>query len=672
MESTGTVNYTMFVYLGIAYVVLVCAIFFIWRAIQARRAIKVNKSSTINKRGKNKFYLFYKIFRTFPGIKKTFKKVLDNTESIYPADMMSINREATKIMLKAVMFAAIIIISTFVLSKGDLWYICMGIMASFVIFHYNITSTFDKMERVILEQLKDFLSCVRHHYLTRAIIEDAVEDTLDEIPYEIGLHISRIHEILISPIMEEKAEEYTSTSPNRFLLLLLSICTSSKEYGNGDSSFLDSLSYLKEEINSEILKKDNIKYAFSTLSGICLAPVFFLKPVEAWAISNMTELSDFYKGSYGKTLMVIIFVLAFCSYYLVDVLKESKRGEIVKNNIWLKIASLPKITTILNKIINKNYTKMRKINEDMKEVGDQTGPKALIAKQCIFALAAFVFVNSSAMVTAVTQKLTMLENYVADFDSDIVPNERYREAMQNTSKDYVMKYKKMDVTQLTKETLATEIQSEGKLRNGDYALIVAEEVIRELEAYKNTYYKWYMLLISIGISVIAFMVPKWFLKFKCKVSGMNKEEEINQFQTLILVLMHADGIRLDSILEWMEKFAYSFKSTIEDCIISLESGEKQALEEMQLKEENKSFQRFVDCLLAIDETDIETAFAEVVIDREHSLKERDMKSKQNTEKRSGTAKIFAFTPFTFLLFGYLLTPMMIMALKMFFIMDFSI
>lgn len=667
-----TVDYSKFIYIAIAYVAIVIVVFLIYTAVQKRRAVKINKSNTINKRGKNKLYAFYKIFRTLPGVKKTFKKVIDNTESIYPADMVSVNKEATKIMMKSVGFAGIIILVSLLMSQGDLWYMLMGILAALVIFHYNISSTFDKMEMVLLDQLKDFLSCVRHHYLNTPIIEDAVEDTLDEIPYEIGLHISKIHEILISPIMEEKTEEYTSTSPNRFLLLLLSICTSAKEYSNGDSTFLDSLSYLKEEINAEILKKKNIKHSFATLTGISIAPVFFLKPVEAWAISNMNELKPFYNGIYGKSIMIAVFILAFAAYYMVDVLKESKRGEIIKSNIWLKIASMPKISTIFNKIINKNYTKMLKVNEDMKEVGDQTGPKALLAKQCVFAIAAFILVNSTAFISTVTEKLTMLDNYVADFDSEIIPNERYLNAMQTSTKEYVLKYKKQDITKMSRDALIADMKQGSTIQNEAYLSLMADEVIRELNEYKNTYYKWYVLLISIGASVLAFMIPKWYLRFKCSVSSMNKEEEVNQFQTLILVLMNATGIRLDEILEWMDKFAYSFKASIEDCIISLESGEQQALETMQLQEENKSFQRFVDCLKGIDESDIQTAFSEVLIDREHSLKERDMVNKQTIEKRSSTARILAFVPFMFLLIVYLLGPMVIMALKMLLVMDFSI
>ena len=225
---------------------------------------------------------------------------------------------------------------------------------------------------------------------------------------------------------------------------------------------------------------------------------------------------------------------------------------------------------------------------------------------------------------------------------------------------------------MSRDAIIADMKQGSTIQNETYLSLMADEVIRELNEYKNTYYKWYVLLISIGASVLAFMIPKWYLKFKCSVSSMNKEEEVNQFQTLILVLMNATGIRLDEILEWMDKFAYSFKASIEDCIISLESGEQQALETMQLQEENKSFQRFVDCLKGIDESDIQTAFSEVLIDREHSLKERDMVNKQTIEKRSSTARILAFVPFMFLLIVYLLGPMVVMALKMLLVMDFSI
>lgn len=665
-------DYKNYIIMALLYLAIIFAVYFVYETVRKRRVAVINKSSHINGRGKNKLYFFYRLFRAAPGIRKTFSRVIANTESVYPSDQMSINKEATKIMLKSTGFAAVIMAASVILSRGDLWYLLMGVMTSLVIFHHSISSTFQKKEYELLEQLKDFLSCVRHHYMNRAIVEDAVEDTLDEIPYEISLHIARIHEILVSPIVEEKTEEYTSTSPNRFLLLLLSICTSSKEYGDSDGNFLNSLSYLKEEINTEKLKQDKIRYAFSTLTGICLCVVFFLKPVEIWAISNMPELRSFYGGMAGKALMVAIFLLCFASYYLVDVLKESRRGEIVKQNIWSRVAARPVISPVLNRVVNKNYLKARRLNEDMKEVGDQTGPKAFLAKQCVFALAAFLFVNATVLISTIEEKLTMLGDYVAEFDDAVVPNERYLQIMQEASKDYALRYRHLPAGELDEDMLAAELRESGTIQNQIYSEIVAQEVVRELTKYKNTYFKWYMVLAALALSVAAFQVPKWYLIFKCRVSSMNKEEEVNQFQTLILILMHADGIRLDAILEWMERFSYSFKATLEECIINLESGERAALEQMQMSEENKSFQRFVDCLFAIDETDIKTAFAELATDREYSLKERERKNDQNTEQKSMAARTIAFVPFTVLLAGYLLGPMLVMAVRMIFTMDFTI
>lgn len=664
------VNYSVFVYIAIAYVSLVTIIFVMYRAIQKRRAEKININKRLNSRGRNKFYFLYRLFKVIPFVNKLFNKVIKNTEAVYPADQMSINKEATKTMMKSMGLSGAAILATLFMANGDLWYLLMGIMAAVVIFHSNITSTFQKMEFKLLEQMVLFLSVVRHHYRKSYIVEDAIEDTLDDIPYEIGLHVAKIHEILISPIMDEKTEEYTSTAPNRFMLLLLSICASSKEYGNGDDSFLDSLSHLKEEVNAELLNQRKNKDAFAMLTGVCLCVVFLLKPCEAWATSNMPDLVSFYTGMGGKAFMIGIFIISFICYYLIEALKETKRGDIVQYNIWSKIASLPYISVVLNKIVNKNYLKARRLNENMKEIGDHTGPKAFLIKQCVFAMIAFVFFNCTVLVNTVQDKFTMLKEYVVEFDSNIVPNKRYREVMQQASKEYVELMK--DVKNPDAEQIKQQLVKSGKVRNEIYALLVAEEVTRKINEYQNTYFKWYTLILAIGAACIAYQCPMWYLKFKCKLSTQNKEEEVGQFQTLILILMNADGIRMDTILEWLSRFAYSFKSTIDDCIIELESGERKALEKMKMSEDNQSFQMFVDCLISTDETDIRSAFSEILIDREHLLKERERSNDSMRDKKSGTAKILAFIPSMVLLFGYLSGPMVILAIKMASSMNFNV
>lgn len=656
-----------------AFLIIAAVIYFIYQILQLQRNQVINKSDKINKTGRNKLHVFYKIFRTTPGLKKIFSQILLNTESVYPADPMSVNREATKIMLKGISFSAVIILITLVTSfiwGVSLLLICGGVLTSVVCFFYNINNTFREMEYTLLGQFKIFLENVRHHYMNCGIVEDSVEETLDEIPYEIGLHIARIHEILVSPIMEEKVEEYAAEAPNRFFLLLLSICSSIKEYGG--ETFTDSLSYLKEEINIEILKMDAIRNAFSGIQLVSLLVVLFLRPIQIWAESCMPDLEDFYRGTYGTCILVAAFLMSFGAYYLVDILRDGKRGELIKDSLYAKISRIPKLSRILNQVVNKSYTKYRYLNEQMKEIGDQTGPKAFIVKQVIFALAAFFIVTSATITSTVREKFTMLENYVAEFDSDITPNERYLATMQETASNYVQDLKKANLNTLTEEDIANDILESGALRNEDYAAAVAKSVYAELKSYKNTYYHWYSLLIALAAAAIGFYIPKGVLEFKCMITSMNKEDEIAQFQTIVLVLMHVDGIRLDQILEWMDRFAYSFKESIDECIVSLESGEQAALEHMKNSEDNDSFKRFVDCLLTIDETDVPTAFGEIRIDRDYSLRKREQDNAISINKKSSIANIIGLAPATFVMLGYLLMPMMIMAVKMYMAMDFAI
>ena len=99
-------DYKNYIIMALLYLAIIFAVYFVYETVRKRRVAVINKSSHINGRGKNKLYFFYRLFRAAPGIRKTFSRVIANTESVYPSDQMSINKEATKIMLKSTGFAA--------------------------------------------------------------------------------------------------------------------------------------------------------------------------------------------------------------------------------------------------------------------------------------------------------------------------------------------------------------------------------------------------------------------------------------------------------------------------------------------------------------------------------------------------------------------------------------
>ena len=621
------------------------------------RTERLVRSPNIN-RNRNSFYFLFWCFNTIPGVNTVFQKVLENTEILYPADRMSINQEATKSMAKSSGIVIIMVVYTLLVSRGDIWFIAMGVIASICFFHKILTGTYKKKQEQLLNQMKVMINHLKHHYENKAIVEDALEDCIGEVPHEIE------HKIITSPTMEAEIEDYVNTSPNSNMLMLLMICSSCKIYSNGERSFLESLTYLEDEINQDVLTSMKIKEKFKMTLSICLGTVFFIKPIEIWVSKYFTGSAGFYSSMAGKAVLIGLFIMIFVLYFLIDALQNIGRKKIKESSIYKKLANTDPVSGLLNRYINKKFTKTMKLDENMKEIGDHTTPKAFYFKQLVFALLGFMLVFSGTVTGILSERKNAINSFNKSYDNSIVVDEKYRQTMEETSSRTAKKYKGVSTKKLDRDEIAEYAIKDGLKEN--YAYMVADKVIEQIDEYHQTYYKFWMLLLAIAGAVIGFYAPMLYLKFELFLSKGNKKMEVSQFQTLILIFMSSDGIRLDTILEWMERFAYSFKPTISECIISLESGEKKALEKMKNQEETcDEFIRFVDCLEIMIDTDIHTAFNDIQVDRAYLLKEREIEMDRIINERSSLASLLSLAPAMFLIFGYMVAPMSTLVSKMF-------
>lgn len=619
------------------------------------RTERLVRSPNIN-RNRNIFYFLFWCFNTIPGVNNVFQKVLKNTEILYPADRMSINQEATKSMAKSSGIVIIMVVYTLLVSRGDIWFIAMGVIASICFFHKILTGTYKKKQDQLLDQMKVMINHLKHHYENKAIVEDALEDCIGEVPHEIELHVEKIHKIITSPTMEAEIEDYVNTSPNSNMLMFLMICASCKVYSNGERSFIESLTYLEEEINQEKMTSLKIKEKFKFLEPICLGTVFFIKPAEIWVSNDFTGSAGFYSSMAGKAVLIGLFIMIFILYFLIDALQNIGRRKIKENSIYKKMANTDPVSGLLNRYINKKFTKTMKLDEYMKEVGDHTTPKAFYFKQLVFALLGFMLVFSGTVTGILSERKNAINNFTKSYDNSIVVDEKYRQTMEQASSHTAKKYKSVSAKKLDRDEIAEYAIKDGLKEN--YAYMVADKVIEQLDEYHQTYYKFWMLLLAIAGAAVGFYTPMLYLKFELFLSKGNKKMEVSQFQTLILIFMSSDGIRLDTILEWMERFAYSFKPTISECIISLESGEKKALEKMKNQEESSDeFIRFVDCLEIMIDNDIHTAFEDIQVDRAYMLKEREFEINKIINQRASWASFMAMAPAMLVIFGYLVAPM---------------
>lgn len=616
------------------------------------------------------YYYLYRMYSNTPLIKRFFLKMKAQITSIYPADTIDINIKATRDFSMALGGSLLIGLIIILMSGGDAFFIGIGLATSYVLFTQLLNSKITKMEDKLDAQFSDFLTDVRHYYHDTGDVADAVYNTFEDLPYEISLHINKIYEILISTHPDDEVAKYSDIAPNQFLMMFAAICSTIKEYGDkrmedGQWLFLKNLNHLKEELNVEILKKKQNNFKFKGLKAISVLPIFFLKPIELWAVSNMPEMKDFYSNGSGTIAMSVCFAVTILVYQLICNLKDGRVDEYKENTLLCKLANMPGIRWFLTAEVNKNYTKSLRIGNELKITGENIGPREFLLKRLIYGVALAIAFTIVITFATAQQKQQLLHNFEGEFENSVVPSEEYRENMRLTAETYM-------------NTLSGPVENEDELAkdiavNSNVKYRYAKDIVTELKERYNklqkVYVRWYSLFGTVTFFYIGFFIPRFLLWYQIRIIQMNMEDEVARFQTLALILINVDGMTINTLLEWMERFAFCFKASITTCLINLEASEAKALEQMKEDESFPSFRRFVDNLLSIDNVGIVSAFDELESEKEFYKKKREQDNLEVVSSKASMGRVLSYIPVLTTFMAYLILPFGMMAWSMMEIMN---
>ena len=92
---------------------------------------------------------------------------------------------------------------------------------------------------------------------------------------------------------------------------------------------------------------------------------------------------------------------------------------------------------------------------------------------------------------------------------------------------------------------------------------------------------------------------------------MDMENEVMQFQTIILMLMKIERVNVEMILEWLERYSNIFREPISKCVNNYESGGWEALEELNDEQYARVFRAI--SKFALDGKEIKLSGVEKVI-----------------------------------------------------------
>ena len=236
---------------------------------------------------------------------------------------------------------------------------------------------------------------------------------------------------------------------------------------------------------------------------------------------------------------------------------------------------------------------------------------------------------------------------------------KYEQAMSLTEIDNyfldLLKGKKLTLEQIKAEVRFSEYYQDATDQEIDEA---AKRLETKLKVVNKEYLKWFEWLVALVFALAGYFGPKWMLQFQKILRKLEIENEVMQFQTIILMLMKIERVNVEMILEWLERYSNIFREPISKCVNNYEAGAWEALEELKSEINFEQMIRIVEGLQsAVEKIPIREAFDELDNEREYYQAKREASNERLIKRKGGIGKAIGFAPMIVLFVGYLIVPL---------------
>lgn len=315
--------------------------------------------------------IIYRVSSRFFITSSMTRKIEHRISLLYPADRFSVIRKTESYLIRIYILAAIAAAGLLIFADFSLYYGCIVAVIVYVMIISHINTELGKQEVRLLLMFEEFISEVHFHYQFNGMLYEAIEKAIEKVPYEMAIHGQIILENLKN-ISHGGSEDYRDTAPNKLFLTFFSLGVTVLSYGDKDTEngtvFLDNLEYLKESVYLEILKRNKLESQFIGLSAVTILPVFSIKLIERWALSNMPELSEAYEGISGVITTIFLSLMTAGIYKVITMLRNPYRSREYKT-LWAeKLLEIEIINSFVLRLIRCRYKSAEKLNNLLKSV----------------------------------------------------------------------------------------------------------------------------------------------------------------------------------------------------------------------------------------------------------------------------------------------------------------
>ncbi len=664
---------------GAAFVLLILVYLKMSKKMQKSEYKKIQQLQKGTKR--NNFsteVLYQKLYLTYikiPFIKRYALKIRRRLEIINIDDEYNTRKGTAKILTRATIVIVPVFLFTIIITSSNILLMCILLIFEVFMIDTLIDGSVDKIDNNILKEQIDFFAEIRHAYHEFNMVEEAIYQVSQDEEMNVSRQGEKIYEILISDDPEMELEKYYDIAPNSFLKEFAGVSYLTKEFGdrkiNGASLYLKNINNITQEMQLEILKRDKLNYVFQSLSMISIAPVLLLEPLKNWAVSNFSFVADWYEGKAGMIVQILILIIAFASYVLIRKLKDNgSTGMNAKNTenpwqarLYKKVPIKKVVDLFIPKVGTKEY---RKVQQNLKDAASPLKMEWLYINRITMAI-----VTCFVSIILFSQLHLIAIDYVYTEptpDYDIIggmSEKDTKKGIEITEQDNKIldQFKGKPNTQTNE--IKRAVQRLKYYQNSDEEQIdkAVKRIEGKLKIINSEYMQWFELLLAFVFAVIAYMAPIWLLIFQVKMRQLEMEDEVMQFQTIILMLMRIERVNVEIILEWLERYSNIFKAPITKCVNNYEAGAWEALETMKEEVSYMQFVRIIESLqAAVEKIPITDAFDELDSERDYYQEKRKESNERLIKRKGMIGKGIGFAPMVCLFVGYLIVPLVFIGL----------
>lgn len=506
------------------------------------------------------------------------------------------------------------------------------IMFAVLVTNIAVDKQLDKLLNKVVKALGEAIGVIRQEYLRTNSVVEAINEA--DVPAIIKRPIEEIGQILTSTNSELKLQEFCEATPFRTLQTLATICYHINNYGDevdayGQSKFAQALTILISDINNEIQKVAYRKSKFGIIEYLPFVPIFAIGVIEGYFKNIMPGTALIYNGIIGyiaRTVTVFSSVVCYTIVSRINCNVPIKEDD--RSNFILILLDNPIIKRMVHNITPKNK-KRDKINLKLKNALSRMTIEQFYLKKVVLMFTSF-FVALIVIYSSVQLGESFLRNSTQEL-SLVATN-----VMDKYDHETVLE---MDNIYLADPESFNDLQIADLVRSympGLSDLQVQDQVDRlktKERQLRSAYFHWWFVWIAALVGLIGWFAPNVMLFVRTKLVQTEEEDDFLEIQTLVSILMNTNMDTMDMLRE-IAQHSRIHKTMFLYAYQGYASNPELELARLQSKTPLIPFKRFIGKMrLAISDLSLREAYSDLLMEREHILRIREMAIKDSIDTK---------------------------------------